>query len=194
MSSRMAEIGVTVIMYTQQENAYLRLLVYDAQTAIDSIRHRLDVRKEEVGIIAFEEATAIVPLLVRDTTLTFAIAASGDAYGHMDKRYKKTHAATLVVQGVDSLGRALIRPLPPEDPDTLPASAPAPAPPVSEETGLPKAPSIMAPNVTLWPVPKAQLEDIGETHSPLGKRMVGWVREQVHAAPMAQQQQPLPIH
>ena len=51
----MAEIGVTVLMYSQVPYADHHLLILDAQAAVDSMRRRFDVRPEEVGVIAFEE-------------------------------------------------------------------------------------------------------------------------------------------
>jgi len=203
IASRMSEIGVTVIMYTQETNATHRLLVSDAMAAVDSVRRRGDVRPEEVGIIAFEEATEVVPDLVRDTTLSFAIAASGDEYWHdLRTRYANVHAATLVVQGVDSLGKpsAVSRRLGSTGPTidttsmtvspTVAAPPPPPDPGATAGTGVPG----VAPNVTVWPVPRSQLEAIGEVHSPLGLRMVSWIREQVHVTPIAQQQQTITIH
>jgi hypothetical protein len=200
IASRMSEIGVTVIMYTQIWNGTHRLWVFDAQAAVDSMRRRQDVRIDEIGVIAFEEATTVVPDLVKDTTLTFAIAASGDEYGReVTRRYEDVHAATLVVQGVDS-----------EDPENVarvtgqtvkeePTETAGPKPVDSKREGddvaLPPPPSVASPNVTVWPVSRAQLDGIGEPHSPLGIRVVSWVREQVHVtASAAQQQQTITIH
>jgi hypothetical protein len=196
VASRMAEIGVTVIMYTQETNATHRLLVYDAQTAIDSMRRRIDVRPEEVGVIAFEQATTVVPDLVRDTTLSFAIAASAQTtIRDLTERYARAHAATLLVQGIDDLNHATI-PLTSsvtQGAGNLSASMLTPTE-MQRLESQPVAPVQVAPNVTIWPVPKEQLEAMGEVHSPLSTRVVGWVKEQVHAAPQVQQQLPMSVH
>ncbi len=203
VAGRLSEIGVTVIMYTQAENVTHRFLVFDAMGAIDSMRRRGDVRTEEIGVIAFEEATTVVPDLVRDTTISFAIAASVTGNHDVGRRYAEAHAATLVVQGIDSVGATAAKMLGDTPPpittttiDPTPAastSAPSAAINVGD-TGVPQAPVNMAPNVTVWPVPKSQLAGIGEAHSPLGLRVVSWIREQVHAAPTAQQQKSVIIH
>lgn len=211
VASRMAEIGVTVLMYTQEDGADRTMLMYEAHEAVDSMRRRTDVRREELGIIAFEEATTVVPDLVRDTTISFAIAASGSDRTHdISRRYAEAHAATLLVQGVDTLGNAdalvklLNEPTESADPSAAPApandqavsdqSTPAPTQTNAlDDTGVPSAPVNMAPNVTVWPVPRSQLARIGEAHSPLGLRLVSWIREQVHA-PAPQQAKSINVH
>ena len=231
VANNMAQIGVTTIMYTQEVNATRRLLLHDARAAIDTMRRRYDVRAAEVGVVAFEEAAEIMPSLIRDTTLSFAIAASGDESLHpVNVRYNVSHAATLLVQGIDSPGEAdgtgavtklagvastmphII--LPEQTPaETQPFAAPSAGSNDVESNDMvvagsssytvdpdesydvaPDPNSKISPNVTVWPVPKKQLETIGEAHSPLGLRMVTWLREQVHASPSARQASPIDIH
>ena len=180
VASRMAEIGVTAMMYVQDDSEPQSYLVHDARAAIDSMRRRYDVRREEVGIIAFEEASIVVPDLVHDTTLNFAIAASSaEPTRSVIARYANAHTATLLVRGVRNLrdSAAIVHALGLDGPsinDTRPA-APDTSVGVAPPPGV-----VVAPNVTVWPVPRDQLKGIGDAHSPLGMRMVGWVRDQVH--------------
>jgi hypothetical protein len=173
----MAEIGITAMMYVQDDSEPQSYLVNDARAAIDSIRRRYDVRPEEVGVIAFEEATVIVQDLVHDTTLDFAIAASSaEPTRSVIARYANVHTATLLVRGVRNLqdSAAIVRALgldSPQHPDTQTANSVGVSPPPG---------GILSPNVTVWPVPRDQLKGIGDANSPLGIRMVGWVRDQVH--------------
>ncbi len=198
LGGRMSEIGVTVIMYTQEEYATQRLHVFDAKSAVDSMRRRGDVRPEEVGVIAFDDATIVVPDLVRDTTLNFAIAAtSKESVRDLASRYARARAATLLVQGIENLDYGGIPLLGSVTPGVIfqPIFV---APPVLKVKNLPKAEAAkilqqqVAPNVTVWPVPREQLEGIGEIHSQLGGRLVSWVREQVHARPGMQLSAALP--
>ena len=189
LGQRMSEIGVTVIMYTQEPNATHRLHVFDAKSAVDSMRRRVDVRPEEVGVIAFDVATRIVPELVRDSTLNFAIAAtSKESIRDLTGRYTSARAATLLVQGIENLDH---RGIPLTNSVTQGATVPPMyiAPPLLKPRDLPKEEAQriqqlkIAPNVVVWPVSQEQLEGIGDAHSLLGNRVVGWVREQVHARP-----------
>ena len=120
-----------------------------------------------------------MPDIARDSTLNFAIAASSnDPSRTMIARYAKAHAATLVLQGVNT----------PVDTVTV-ARVLGLGPRQSDPGGdsIPLRPALTAPNVTVWPVLKEQLEAIGDVHSPLGLRVVSWVCEQVHVTPMADQ-------
>lgn len=193
LGGRMAEIGVTVIMYTHEEYATHRLRVFDARAAVDSMRRRTDVRPEEVGIIAFDEASVVVPDIVGDTTLNFAIVAtSKESVPTLAKRYSRARAATLLVQGIENLdyGGIPLSNAVTQGADIPPMFVP---PPVLKVKELPAGEvdkifrQYAAPNVTVWPVPREQLEAIGEAHSTLGNRVVGWVKEQVHARPGALQ-------
>ena len=188
VASRMAEIGVTAMMYVQDDSEPQSYLVHDARAAIDSMRRRYDVRREEVGVIAFEEASIVVPDLVHDTTLNFAIAASSaEPTRSVIARYANAHTATLLVRGVRNLrdSAAIVHALGLDGPtinDTPPAS--------DTSVGVaPPSPAgvVVAPNVTVWPVPRDQLKGIGDAHSALGIRMVGWVRDQVHTDAMIPQ-------
>jgi hypothetical protein len=197
IASRMAEIGITAMMFVQDDNEPHSYQVHDASAAIDSMRSRYDVRPEEVGVIAFEQATHVVPALVRDTTLDFAIAAnSADPVREMVSRYSKAHAATLLVHGVrnrsDSAavvlslglnGSSLLSVVPnvsnPTDPSIKPTLT---------GTGM------VSPNVTIWPVQQDELKAIGEAHSPLCLRLVSWVRDQVHASANPEEQAGIPVH
>jgi hypothetical protein len=186
----MAEIGITAMMYVQDDSEPHSYQVHDALAAIDSMRLRYDVRPEEVGVIALEQATHVVPSLVRDTTLEFAIAASSaDPMHEMVTRYSNARAATLLVHGVrnesDSAAIAL----------SLGLSAEQLLVTKSADgiTAVPRSAGIVAPNVTVWPVPQNELKAIGEAHSPLGLRVVGWVRDQVHASSMLAQQAGIPV-
>jgi len=131
--------------------------------------------------VAFEEATGVVPDLARDSALSFAIAASiGQTPKDLSDKYSQAHAATLLVQGVTAASLNVPVSTTTTDPATKSDDGPAPvAPPANAKQ--------MAPNVTLWPVSKEQLETLGEAHSPLGARVVSWVKEQVHAVPTLQQ-------
>jgi hypothetical protein len=187
VAGRLSEIGVTVIMYTQEDFATYRLHLFDARAAIDSLRRRLDVRPEEIGIVAFEEATNVVPELARDSALSFAIAASvGQPPQDLSVRYSQAHAATLLVQGVANTATTTV----PLTAITQGSAKTDSDPPLLTPGDAKK----MAPNVTLWPVPREQLETLGEAHSPLGTRVVSWVKEQVHAVPSIQQQSTITIH
>jgi len=181
VASRLSEIGVTVIMYTQEDFATYRLHLFDARAAIDSLRRRLDVRSEEIGVVAFEEATNVVPDLARDSTLSFAIAASVGQSQDLSTKYSQAHAATLLVQGVTAATVSVPLTQVTQSGNKMDDG---PAPPA---TPAPTDAQKMAPNVTLWPVSKEQLETLGEAHSPLGARVVSWVKEQVHAVPTIQQ-------
>ena len=177
IASRMAEIGITVIMYAQDGDATHQMRVHDARAAVDSMRRRYDVRPEEVGVIAFEEATTVVPDLARDTTLDFAIAASSvEATRDLLARYTHARAATLLVRGIKSLSdsAAVARAL------GLDAASSSDTAKGDSVRVAPRPSAAPGPNVTVWPVPEDQLAAIGEAHSPLGLRVVSWVREQVH--------------
>jgi hypothetical protein len=182
VASRLSEIGVTVIMYTQEDFATYRLHLFDAKAAIDSLRRRLDVRSEEIGVVAFEEATSVVPDLARDSSLSFAIAASvGQSPQDLSAKYSSAHAATLLVQGVTAASADASAAQTTQTAGTKSDDGvPAPTPPPDDAQK-------MSPNVTLWPVSREQLETLGEAHSPLGARVVSWVKEQVHAIPTIQQ-------
>jgi hypothetical protein len=189
IASRMAEIGITAMMYVQDDSEPHSYQVHDAYAAIDSMRQRYDVRSEEVGVIAFEQATHVVPALVRDTTLEFAIAASSaDPMREMVTRYANAHAATLLVHGV-------------RDRNDSAAIARSFGLGVTQRPGTNSADSagtisgangIVSPNVTVWPVSKDELKGIGDAHSQLGLRVVSWVRDQVHINAIFAQQAGIP--
>ncbi len=186
LASRMAEIGVTVLMYPQDPDKGHTQLVEDARAAVDSVRRRSDVRSEEVGVIALEEATTIVPDLASDTLLNFAIAASAtDRTRDGMSRYAKVRAVTLLVRGVKNASDsvAIVHRNGP--------AGPRPSDSIEGDTTLPISQLSPAPNVTVWPVPLDQLKDIGDAHSPLGIRVVSWVREQVHATLVAPDETPV---
>ncbi len=189
LGGRMAEIGVTVIMYIQEDYGTHRLRVYDAQMALDSIRRRSDVRPDEVGVIAFDEAASVVPDLAGDSTLTFAIVAtSKEPISSLAKQYNKARAATLVVHGFEELEARRVAMTTSVttgvDFPTLYVTAPTVSMKSFDETTVNKIyQPHLAPNITVWPVPREQLAGIGDAQSSLGTRVAGWVKEQVHARP-----------
>jgi hypothetical protein len=189
VASRMAEIGITAMMYVQDDSLPIEYLMQDARAAVDSMRRRYDVRAEEIGVIAFEQATTVVPNLVHDTTLDFAIAASSaEPTRSVISRYANAHTATLLVRGVKNLkdSAAIMRALGLDGPRSPePADSARIAPPPT---------SPVAPNVTVWPVPRDQLKGIGETDSPLSMRMMGWVRDQVHTDVMVPNGSGVSVH
>ena len=184
VASRLAEIGVTAMMYVQDGTEPQNYLVHDARAAIDSMRRRYDVRSEEVGVIAFEQATVVVQDLVHDTTLNFAIAASSaEPTRSVIARYANAHTATLLVRGVRNLrdSAAIVRAL------GLDTPQPSDTTRSTNNVGVSPPGAAVSPNVTVWPVPRDELKGIGDAHSPLGMRMVGWVRDQVHTEAMIPQ-------
>lgn len=190
ISNKMVEAGITVIIYNHEGEATLRARVFDARNALDSVRRRRDVRPEEVGLVVFDEAAIVVPDLVSDTILNFVLISNSlYSLNNLRKMVEKANPATLIVTNApekkkvagipytSSVTPGAERPrmsvVPPSVRDQL----------ASDEDLMRKYNSLMPPNVTVWPVSRDELDDVGNSNSEMVGRVMDWLREQVHLRP-----------